>query len=55
MLDILIVEDHKEIATLLNDFLEREGYMVSIAESGAEDLYIFKLKYGIEGNIEKIY
>ncbi len=45
MLDILIVEDHKEIATLLNDFLEREGYVVSIADSGEKALKIFEM-YG---------
>ena len=45
MLDILIVEDHKEIATLLNDFLEREGYVVSIAESGEKAMKIFEM-YG---------
>ena len=45
MLDILIVEDHKEIATLLNDFLEREGYVVSIADSGEKALRIFEM-YG---------
>ncbi len=45
MLDILIVEDHKEIAGLLNDFLEREGYVVGIAESGEKALKIFDM-YG---------
>ena len=45
MLDILIVEDHKEIATLLNDFLKREGYVVSIAENGEKALKIFEM-YG---------
>ena len=45
MLDILIVEDHVEIATLLNDFLEREGYVVSIADSGEKALKIFEM-YG---------
>ena len=45
MLDILIVEDHKEIAALLSDFLEREGYVVSIAENGEKALRIYEM-YG---------
>ena len=31
MLDILIVEDNKEIGTLLCDFLRKENYTVSVA------------------------
>ena len=34
MLDILIVEDNKEIGTLLCDFLRKENYTVSVAETG---------------------
>lgn len=45
MTDILIVEDNKEIASLLADFLRKENYVVSVADSGekAWDLYE---KYG---------
>lgn len=41
MLDILIVEDNKEIAALLCDFLRKENYTVSVADTGekAMDLY----------------
>ncbi|MBO4396635.1 MAG: response regulator transcription factor [Eubacterium sp.] len=45
MLDILIVEDNKEIAGLLDDFLTRENYVVSIAENGEKALRIFEM-YG---------
>ncbi len=45
MLDILIVEDNKEIGTLLADFLRRENYVVSIAESGEKALDIYE-RYG---------
>lgn len=45
MIDILIVEDNKEIATLLKDFLEKEKYIVSIAESGEKALSLYE-KYG---------
>ena len=45
MIDILIVEDNKEIATLLTDFLEKEKYIVSIAESGEKALSLYE-KYG---------
>ena len=34
MVDILIVEDHKESSSLLSDFLRKEGYTVSTAETG---------------------
>ena len=36
MLDILIVEDNKEIAALLCDFLRKENYVVSVADTGPE-------------------
>lgn len=41
MLDILIVEDNKEIAALLCDFLRKENYTVSAVDTGekAMDLY----------------
>ena len=45
MNDILIVEDNKEIATLLCDFLRAENYIVSVADSGEKALSIFE-KYG---------
>lgn len=45
MIDILIVEDNKEIATLLSDFLTKENYIVSIAETGEKALSIYE-KYG---------
>ena len=45
MLDILIVEDNKEIAVLLNDFLEKENFVVGIAENGEKALRIFEM-YG---------
>ena len=31
MLDILIVEDNREIASLLCDFLRKENYVMSVA------------------------
>ena len=34
MLDILIVEDNKEIGILLCDFLCKENYTVSVARTG---------------------
>ena len=42
MLDILIVEDNKEIGTLLCDFLKKENYMVSVAETGEKALELFE-------------
>ena len=42
MLDILIIEDHKEIAALLADFLRKEGYTVSAAETGEKALHIYE-------------
>ncbi len=45
MLDILIVEDHKEIAALLTDFLRKEGYAVSSAETGEKALRLMEM-YG---------
>lgn len=45
MIDILIVEDNKEIATLLKDFLNKENYIVSIAENGEKALSLYE-KYG---------
>ncbi len=45
MLDILIVEDNKEIASLLDDFLSRENYVVGLAESGEKAIKIYEM-YG---------
>lgn len=45
MLDILIVEDNKEIGTLLSDFLRHENYVVSIADTGEKALDIYE-RYG---------
>jgi DNA-binding response OmpR family regulator len=45
MLDIIVVEDNKEIGELLMTFLKNEGYAVSIAETGEKALSLFE-KYG---------
>lgn len=45
MPDIIIVEDNKEIGTLLCDFLRRENYTVSLADTGEKGLSIFE-QYG---------
>lgn len=45
MTDILIVEDNKEIADLLCDFLRAESYTVSVAEDGEKALHLYE-KYG---------
>jgi DNA-binding response OmpR family regulator len=45
MIDILIVEDNREIATLLQDFLKKENYIVSVAENGKKALDLFE-RYG---------
>ena len=45
MIDILIVEDNKEIATLIKDFLTKENYMVSVADNGEKALALYE-KYG---------
>lgn len=45
MIDILIVEDNKEIAGLMREFLEKENYIVSYAESGEKALSLYE-KYG---------
>lgn len=38
MVDILIIEDNLELATILSDFLLDEGYTVFVASSGEEGL-----------------
>lgn len=45
MLDILIVEDNREIGSLLGDFLRKENYVVSIADTGEKALDIYE-RYG---------
>lgn len=45
MIDILIVEDNKELAGILCDFLRAENYTVSIAESAEKALLLYE-KYG---------
>ena len=45
MTDILIVEDDKELASLLTDFLRAEDYTVTAVESGERALELFA-KYG---------
>ena len=44
-MDILIVEDNKELLTLLTDFLRADGYTVSVAENGEKALSLYE-KYG---------
>lgn len=45
MLDILIVEDNKEIGTLLCDFLRKENYTVSVAATGEKAMELYE-RYG---------
>lgn len=45
MIDIIIVEDNKEIAELLCDFLRTENYTVSVTENGKKALSLYE-KYG---------
>ncbi len=45
MTDILIVEDNKELSSLLCDFLRMENYTVSVAETGEKALSLYE-KYG---------
>ncbi|MBR4224210.1 MAG: response regulator transcription factor [Oscillospiraceae bacterium] len=45
MIDILIVEDNRELSDLLCDFLRAEGYTVSTAENGEKALSLFE-RYG---------
>ncbi len=42
MADILIVEDNKELAGLLSDFLYAENYSVCIAENGNKALSLYR-------------
>lgn len=45
MTDILIVEDNKELAEVLCDFLRAEGYIVSVADSGERAVSMYE-RYG---------
>ncbi len=45
MTDILVVEDNKELAGILCDFLRAEGYTVSAAENGEKALLLYQ-RYG---------
>lgn len=45
MTDILIIEDNREIASLLADFLRAENYIVTTADNGEKALSLFE-KYG---------
>lgn len=45
MTDILIVEDNKELAELLRDFLRAAGYSVAITENGEKALLLYE-QYG---------
>ena len=45
MTDILIVEDDRELADLLTDFLRAEGYTVSAVDSGERAVKLFE-RYG---------
>ena len=45
MTDILIIEDNKELADLLCDFLRTENYTVSVAENAEKALSLYR-KYG---------
>ncbi|MCR5772744.1 MAG: response regulator transcription factor [Butyrivibrio sp.] len=45
MVDILIVEDNKELSGMLVDFLRAEGYVVSAAEDGNKALDLYEM-YG---------
>jgi DNA-binding response OmpR family regulator len=45
MLDILIVEDNKEISGLLSEFLRKSNYTVSVAETGEKAIKLFE-NYG---------
>jgi len=42
MLDILIVEDNKEIGNLLEKYLRKKNYVVSVADSGEKAMRLFE-------------
>lgn len=45
MTDILIVEDNRELAEVLCDFLRAEGYMVTVADNGEKAISLYE-RYG---------
>ena len=45
MLDVIVVEDNKEIGKLLFDFLQKEHYTVSVVETGEKAIELFE-RYG---------
>ena len=45
MVDVLIIEDNKEICELITDFLRAENYIVSAAETAEKALSLYE-KYG---------
>lgn len=45
MVDILIVEDNKELSDLLRDFLQSEGYIVSVVGNGEKAVEYYE-RYG---------
>ena len=49
--DILIVEDDKDIATVLGDFLRAKGYVVSIASDGKKALALYE-RYGAGDGVQ---
>ena len=38
MIDVLVVEDNRELGELLCDFLKAEGYQTALAPTGEEGL-----------------
>ena len=42
MIDILVVEDNRELGSLLGDFLKERGYQVYLATSGEEALKVIE-------------
>ena len=45
MVDVLIIEDNKEICELITDFLRAENYIVSAAETAEKALFLYE-KFG---------
>ncbi len=45
MTDVLVVEDNKEISSLLADFLRAENYIVTVVDNGEKALSVFE-RYG---------
>lgn len=45
MIDVLIVEDNKELADVLSDFLRAQRYTVSVAENAEKSLALYQ-RYG---------